>query len=202
MASDESDAGKAAVAPGGVSEPAGPGSGVHLERFAKAFEASARRWELVVYPSLFAFIVLAAYGFFLVYSLTKDMRILSTNVDPDMNQHMGAMTASIERLSNTIHEMNQTVATMGEHIRSMDTHMAAMKADTGDMSLSTRSMVQEMERINGQMTAINARLTALDPIVANMGAMNESMKVMTVNIGLLSRDIGRPMNFMNQFAPW
>ena len=34
-----------------------------MDKFANSFEASARRWELVVYPSLLAFIVLAAYGF-------------------------------------------------------------------------------------------------------------------------------------------
>ncbi|MDT8281563.1 MAG: hypothetical protein RQ982_01985 [Gammaproteobacteria bacterium] len=34
-----------------------------LERFTRAFEYSARRWELIVYPSLFAFILLAGYGF-------------------------------------------------------------------------------------------------------------------------------------------
>ena len=43
-----------------------PSAVMHLERFARSFEISARRWELVVYPSLFAFIVLAAYGFFLI----------------------------------------------------------------------------------------------------------------------------------------
>ena len=37
-----------------------------LDNFSRTFEASARRWELVVYPSLLAFIVLAAYGFFLI----------------------------------------------------------------------------------------------------------------------------------------
>ena len=31
-----------------------------LERFARSFEASARRWELVVYPMMLAFTVLAA----------------------------------------------------------------------------------------------------------------------------------------------
>lgn len=37
-----------------------------LDKFSRTFEASARRWELVVYPSLLAFIILAAYGFFLI----------------------------------------------------------------------------------------------------------------------------------------
>jgi TolA-binding protein len=174
----------------------------HLERFATVFETSARRWELVVYPALFAFIVLAAYGFFLVYSLTKDMRILSANVDPEMNRHMEGMTASIERLADTILEMNATVAQMSGHIQSMDGHIAEMKGHTGQMSTDTGLIVKEMDRINAQMATISLKLNALDPIVVNMAAMNEAMKAMTVNTGLMSRDIGRPLNFMNQFAPW
>ncbi len=31
-----------------------------VDRLSQAFETSARRWELIVYPSLFAFIILAA----------------------------------------------------------------------------------------------------------------------------------------------
>ncbi|VAW55258.1 hypothetical protein MNBD_GAMMA05-2376, partial [hydrothermal vent metagenome] len=36
-----------------------------LERLANTFDSSAKRWEMVVYPSLFAFVLLAGYGFFL-----------------------------------------------------------------------------------------------------------------------------------------
>ena len=31
-----------------------------MDQFTRSFEASARRWELVVYPSMIAFIILAA----------------------------------------------------------------------------------------------------------------------------------------------
>ncbi len=55
-----------------------------MDRLSEAFETSARRWELIVYPSLFAFIILAAYGFFLVYSLAKDVHYLAVSVDSNM----------------------------------------------------------------------------------------------------------------------
>lgn len=35
-------------------------NGQPLERFASCFEKSARRWEMVVYPALFAFCVLSS----------------------------------------------------------------------------------------------------------------------------------------------
>ncbi|MGB5640738.1 MAG: hypothetical protein WBM63_16620, partial [Sedimenticolaceae bacterium] len=47
------------------------------DRLSEVFESSARRWELIVYPSLFAFIILAAYGFYLIYNLAKDVHYLA-----------------------------------------------------------------------------------------------------------------------------
>ncbi len=44
-----------------------------MERLADTFESSAKRWELIVYPSMVAFIVLAVYGFYLVYTLSRDV---------------------------------------------------------------------------------------------------------------------------------
>ena len=38
--------------------------GDSMDRFVRVFETSARRWELVIYPAMLAFVVLAAYGFF------------------------------------------------------------------------------------------------------------------------------------------
>lgn len=201
MANGEGET-KGPSAPETPAATAAASSNVHLERFARVFETSARRWELVVYPSLFAFIVLAAYGFFLVYSLTRDMRLLSTNVDPEMHRHMSTMTASIQHLADTISTMNGTIEGMAASMKSIDSNMLAMKGDTGQMAGSTGAMQGEMDLMEQHMTTIAIKLNALDPIVINMAAMNEAMKAMTLNTGLLSRDIGRPMNFMNQFAPW
>ena len=39
-----------------------------FERLSETFETSARRWELIVYPSLFGFILLAGYGFLIFKS--------------------------------------------------------------------------------------------------------------------------------------
>ena len=64
--------------------------GESLDKLSTAFMESARRWEMIVYPSLLAFIILAGYGFFLIYSLTKDVHL----VVEDMHK----VTASMERV--------------------------------------------------------------------------------------------------------
>ena len=83
-----------------------------LERLSAAFESSARRWELIVYPSLFAFIILAAYGFYLVYSLAKDVHYLAISVDSNLtvlagnmqsvSENMGQLTANVRSMTVTM----------------------------------------------------------------------------------------------------
>ena len=48
-----------------------------MDRFVRVFETSARRWELIIYPAMLAFVVLAGYGFFLIYTLSKDISTLA-----------------------------------------------------------------------------------------------------------------------------
>lgn len=54
-----------------------------------------------------------------------------------------------------------------------------------------------------------AKLDTLAHLLFNISEMNQSMKAMTANTAFMSRDMGimnqnmgRPMSFMNSFAPW
>ena len=84
-----------------------PLQGDALDRFVTVFAAAARRWELVVYPALLAFVILAAYGFFLIYTLSKDMHLLASGMDP---QHYGVVL-------KTVLEASQKQAPVGPETR-------------------------------------------------------------------------------------
>jgi len=81
-------------------------------RLSEVFESSAKRWELIVYPSLFAFIILAAYGFYLIYNLAKDVHYLAISVDTNMttlagnmqnvSENMGQLTTNIRAMTVTM----------------------------------------------------------------------------------------------------
>lgn len=148
-----------------------------LERLSAAFESSARRWELIVYPSLFAFIILAAYGFYLVYSLAKDVHYLAISVDSHMtvlagnmqsvSENMGQLTANVRSMTVTMDAIDNKVATlepMLANIGSMDDAMQSMKVATHHMSNATHNMQYDMRTMN--------------------------------------HNIVRPMSFMNAFMPW
>ena len=169
-----------------------------LDRFATSFESSARRWEFVVYPSLFAFAVLASYGFFLIYSLTKDMSTLAQNVDPKMAGNMDSMSRYIGVMSEDMAAMRQQITRMVGHIEHMDDNITLLNRSILDMN-------QSIDLMESHTVDISEKLGTLNPILTNMELMNQSIGSMTLSTGIMSHDVnqmGRPMSLMNSFTPW
>jgi len=140
-----------------------------MDKFAKTFEASARRWELVVYPSMLAFIVLAAYGFFLIYTLTSDISRLAKSMDTvvvSMNDVAANMTAVSSNVGSISGDLALIAGDMGHGTDSMDTllvkmdkmnntmgviavPMYQMRNDVGRMSQSIHNASGPMQMVSG-----------------------------------------------------
>ena len=130
-----------------------------MDRLSLAFESSARRWELIVYPSLFAFIILAAYGFYLIFSLAKDVHYLAISVDTNMtvlasnmqtmSDDMGQMTANVRTMAVNLESISRNVSTlepMLTNIDSMDDSMRALTNATYNMRDNMAIMNQNVSR--------------------------------------------------------
>jgi methyl-accepting chemotaxis protein len=138
----------------------GPGNAAYsMDRLSLAFESSARRWELIVYPSLFAFIILAAYGFYLIFSLAKDVHYLAISVDTNMtvlasnmqtmSDDMGQMTANVRTMAVNLESISRNVSTlepMLTNIDSMDDSMRALTNATYHMRDNMATMNQSVSR--------------------------------------------------------
>jgi uncharacterized protein YoxC len=130
------------------------GSAYSMERLSEAFETSARRWELIVYPSLFAFIILAAYGFFLVYNLAKDVHYLAVSVDTNMTRlasnmrsvsdNMGRMTVDIRTMSAHMSDINDKISTLEPMLETI----GSMDRSIQQMTQSTYMMQRDFARFN------------------------------------------------------
>jgi methyl-accepting chemotaxis protein len=152
-------------------------SAYSMDRLSLAFETSARRWELIVYPSLFAFIILAAYGFYLVFSLAKDVHYLAISVDSNMtvlasnmqsvSDNMGQLTANVRTMAVSVDSIARDVSTLEPILASMDS-----------MNQSMRSITLTTHNMRGDMAGMRTDVYGL----------NQSM--------------GRPMSFFNTFMPW
>ncbi len=148
-----------------------------IDRLSEVFETSARRWELIIYPSMFAFVVLAAYGFFLIYRLAGDVHYLAISVDShmsvlsnnmqNMSENMGQITTNIRTMTVSLDSIEHQVSTLRPilaSMESMDQSIKMMNVSTRDMTNTTRYMQYDMHRLN--------------------------------------RNIGKPMSIMNSFIPW
>ncbi|MGV6825855.1 MAG: hypothetical protein ACWA5Q_02655 [bacterium] len=148
-----------------------------MARLSAAFETSARRWELIVYPSLFAFIVLAAYGFFLIYRLSGDIHYLTQSVD----RNMSTMSVNIDEVSTNIKQMT-------DNVRSMTVSLDAIDKKVGTLE------------------PILANMNSMDNTMKTMANTTQSMTMaahnMQYDMNRMNQNIGRPMSFMNSFMPW
>ncbi len=144
-----------------------------MDRLSQAFETSARRWELVVYPSLFAFILLAAYGFYLVFSLAKDVHFLALSVDSNMN-------------------------VMSSNLISMTDSVSQLSANVRTMAVSVESMAQDVRTLEPMLTSMDSMEESMKAMTHTTYNIERGMQSMNYNI----HDASRPMTFWNNFMPW
>jgi len=160
-----------------------PFEGDAMDRFVTSFEASARRWELVIYPAMLAFVVLAAYGFFLIYTLSKDIHTLAQGMDPQMAKNLGNMSDSVVYLSENIRTMTRRVDKMTHYIEDISGKMDALE-NLDPMLVNMRSM--------------NLAISGMDQSIRVMTANTDAMRYEMGKMGYNTRSMGK----MNDFMPW
>ncbi|MBK1641219.1 hypothetical protein CKO12_04885 [Chromatium okenii] len=125
-----------------------------IDRLSQAFETSAKRWELIVYPTLFAFIILAAYGFYLIFSLAKDMHYLTVSVDTNMTtmaNNVKMMSESVVLMSNNVRTMSGNVESMAQNVNTLEPMLVSiqnMDRSMQSMTLATTSMRNDLAVMN------------------------------------------------------
>jgi uncharacterized protein YoxC len=148
-----------------------------FERLTEIFESSARRWELIVYPSLFAFIILAAYGFYLVYSLAKDVHYLAISVD----SHMTVLAGNMQSVSENMGQLTANVRSMTVTMDAIDNKVATLEP---------------------MLASIGSMDEAMKSITVATHLMSNATNRMQYDVRGMNHNIGRPLSFMHAFMPW
>jgi len=141
--------------------------------FIQSFEASTRRWERMVYPAIFVLGMLGISGFWLIYSLTKDIHDLTASIDPKMEHNMAVIAEQVSVMSNSVDRMTLKVASMSE--------------DMGEMNLN--------------MQALPVMQNRMDEMNQSIKVMLHHTETMNVHMYHMSRSI-RPMSKMDDVIPW
>ena len=154
-----------------------------MDRFARTFEASVRRWELVIYPAMLAFVVLAAYGFFIIYSLSKDIHSLALGMDPNMGKNLTNMSDSVIMLSENVRTMTRRIYKMSDTLEDMSAKMDSL---------------EQLEPMLVNMRGMNSSMYGMNQTMERMSITGDQMRYEVGNMGQSMR----PMKFMNNFVPW
>jgi len=139
-----------------------------LKRLSDVFEASAKRWELIVYPSLFFFVLLAGYGFYLVFNLSQDIHHMAMSVDSNMNvmsSNMQVMADGVTDLSINVRTMTASVSDISDKASSLE----PMLTNIGSLDESIKSMTASTQHMQNDMSDINNNFSK------PMGMMNKFM---------------------------
>ncbi len=152
----------------------------YMSQFARSFEASSRRWELVVYPTMLAFIILAAYGFFLIYKLTNDI----SKITYQMADIQTSMVNINKNFSSTTNNMN----TVAKNMVKITGYMDQMSHDIKEQNAAMGMIVVHMKDLS----------QSIDSMSYTMYGMSYDTSLMGRNI----ENVSGPMRFMNKFVPW
>ena len=155
-----------------------------IDRLSHQFQRSAKRWEMIIYPSVVALILLVAGAFFFIYTLTRDMREMAMQMQPQLGEHLNRVAEAVTQLSSSLDQMSHNIDTMRVKIE-------VMSSDVSKIS-KQMSYMQNLDAMNQQMAQMNA----------NMAVMTANTEAMRWNMQTMNQSISRPMSMMNSFMPW
>ncbi len=143
------------------------------------------RWRYAVFPAMIAFIMLSAFGFYLIWGMLERMQALSADID--------RMTTVI---SKSLPKMEQGVTAMSSRMEWVGADLDLMSKDVKHLTSTIADVMPKMEqRIND--IAIN--INNMSYSTAAMAATTDSMGR---NIWAMNRSISKPMSFMSDMMPW
>ena len=152
-----------------------------LQEFEKKADATTRRLQILVYPAMIAFVILASFGFYLIYSLTSDVNRMADTIS-----HMsGSIDRNMGSISSTMDHMSGKMDTLADSTESMSTNVGTMSTNVGSMTNNTVKMVNS---IGGLRAATYDMAASTNNMQRDMWSLN--------------KNISTPLSFMNNFLPW
>jgi len=118
------------------------------EEAALALETFETRWRYAVFPAMIAFVILSAFGFYLIYGMLQRMESMSR----DITRMTNLMEKTVPVLSKDVHQMNTTIANtmpkLEKHVDQLSENVTTISYSATSMANSTRNMGQSTWELN------------------------------------------------------
>ncbi len=145
-----------------------------LEEFERKADSSTKRLQLLVYPAMVAFVILSAFGFYLIYSLTSDVNRMADTI-----AHMsGSIDSNMDSISDTMQHMSGKMDGLNESTKSMSGNIGSMTENTDEM----------VKSIGGLRSATYDMAASTNNMQRDMWSLN--------------KNISTPLSMVNKFIPW
>lgn len=118
---------------------------VYMERAAAALKTV----RIVAYSGMVAFVILAAYGFFLIYHLTRDAHRMAVHMEK-MSGTMTGMRGSMGNMETSMLALDP----MRQHMANMDASTQHMAGTVSLIQHSTRNLDRSMSPMMGSMSSL------------------------------------------------
>ncbi len=143
-----------------------------LDERKKGSDVKGQRLQLIVYTALFAFIVLAAYGYYLIFNLTHDVHSLSNDVRQmtrSVNQMSMSVNTNMEIISDNIIKMQRSTGLMADTVAKT---MPEMSANTTSMTETAKNVSDRIDGISSNIQTMSVGLIAMQ---RDMWSMNKTV---------------------------
>jgi hypothetical protein len=168
--------------------------------------------RLLIAIGVAAFLLLAGFGFFLVYNLMGDMRRVADAIEINMETmasqmlqvsgNLDELTGSVRNISVNLDDLTGSVKNMGDTLvlisDDVDT-LPPMLSNLGEIKVSMRIMDQHMDDMNQNIEIMNGQVGSMTNLMSSMTAATHYINQ---NVSGMNQNIGRPMSFMNSMMPW
>ena len=150
-----------------------------------ALESMETRWKYAVFPAMIAFVILAGFGFYLIYGMLQRME----DIADDINDISKVMADSLPIMQGGVVGMSSRMQWIGEDLN-------GMRADVHQLSVTIQQTMPNME----------GKVDDMSKNIGNMTYATSSMATTTQNMGQnlwnMNRNFSKPLSMMRKMIPW
>ena len=173
-----------------------------LQAFEDKQTSVTRTLQLIVYPAMVAFIILAAYGFYLVQALTTDVHRLTETIaimQSGVNKNMNSIAGTMATMNQQMNSLVTTTQQMSNNLQGMQENTRFMTGSVGQMTDSTRLMSGSIDQMNDNTRAMTANIQQMNASTQNMAVSTYTMQR---DMWQINKNISGPMKMFNTFNPF
>jgi len=138
-----------------------------LNNLTNTLQAASKKWEIIIFPSLVAFIVASSLGFYLIFNMVESANKMADAV-VSMNNKMDKIEESMIIISKDLTSTQKSIEKMSNQFDSVSLSIV-------EMNQTINLLNQNIEKINYNMSLITPSVQGIRRSISPSGMMRNMM---------------------------